>query len=435
MYHIHIDITDLAFHKGVLSGIQRVEYHLVRHYLKDKRANFLCWSDRHAQFVSLLSDDVNKLISSIDQANRALTSRPSSAPQQTGSLRQIGRGYITRLSGCLRRQIKNWPKLYDWLLRFRRNHFFNKKHVTVCHFKAGDKLLIACGFWGHEAYMGKLKDLNELGINISQVVHDMIPVIMPQTTNDNVPQSFVGYMQRVLPIASQIIGVSKNTTKDIQQVLKVWGLETRASYILFRLGDDSLVHNVKPKRPIQVKSEPYFLAVGTLEPRKNHRLLLQTYKLAQENSIDLPHLYLAGRRGWGASELLHDLNNNPVLTSKVTLVEGPTDAELDWLYRQARLTIFPSFYEGWGLPIAESLTYGKITLASKTSSMPEIGGQLVDYFSPNSPEELLRLLIKYSNQAEHKSRQAEIQKVYKIVPWSTAVQRLANELDRSWGQG
>ena len=432
MYCIHIDITDLAFHKGTLSGIQRVEYYLVRQYLKNPKVNFVCWSDRHGWFVSLSTDVVDRLIKTIDRASQTTTASLNTGDDRPSDFRRITLGYITTISGYLRRRIKNLPWVYVWVLKFRPNHFLAKKQIVACRFKPADKLIIACGFWGNKAYESQLEKLSMSGVELSQVVHDMIPVVMPHVVNEGVSKAFTDYMRRVLPITSHIIAVSKNTIKDIKGALKSWGLDTKASYVLFRLGDNPLVNNTRLEKPAWVKIEPYILSVGTLEPRKNHRLLLQTYRLAEERSVALPHLYLAGRVGWNVSELLHDLSQDPLLKAKITFIEEPTDLELAWLYQRAQLTIFPSFYEGWGLPIAESLAYGKVTLCSKTSSMPEVGNTLADYFSPNSPEELLKLLIKYDDSSRLISRQKAISNGYKTVDWSASVQTLAQQMESAW---
>ena len=78
----------------------------------------------------------------------------------------------------------------------------------------------------------------------------------------------------------------------------------------------------------------------------------------------------------------------------IAVAETPSDAELAFLYRNCRFTVFPSLYEGWGLPIGESLWFGKLCIASKTSSMPEVGGDLVDYVDPKDADSLQQAILR-----------------------------------------
>ena len=89
------------------------------------------------------------------------------------------------------------------------------------------------------------------------------------------------------------------------------------------------------------------------------------------------------------------------------------------------MSVYPSYYEGWGLPVAESLSFGKVSLASTASSLPEVGGQFADYFSPNSAPELLDLIVKYTNKKNRQDRQQFIKTNYQPVTWPVSLKRLA----------
>src|SRR5262249_5576839 len=93
-------------------------------------------------------------------------------------------------------------------------------------------------------------------------------------------------------------------------------------------------------------------------------------------------LVVAGQRGWLSDETLARLLLTPELRDAVRFVEGPTDAELAWLYRNCAFTVYPARYEGWGLPVSESLDFGKLCLSSDTSSLPEAGHGLTDLLDP-----------------------------------------------------
>jgi glycosyltransferase involved in cell wall biosynthesis len=87
-------------------------------------------------------------------------------------------------------------------------------------------------------------------------------------------------------------------------------------------------------------------------------------------------------------------------------------------------TIFPSVYEGWGLPVAESLNYGKVSISSDSSSMPEIAGNLIDYFSPYDAASCLSLMIKYQDKATRLKKEKQITQSYKTTSWDLTYQQV-----------
>ncbi|MDT8349839.1 glycosyltransferase, partial [Roseomonas mucosa] len=91
----------------------------------------------------------------------------------------------------------------------------------------------------------------------------------------------------------------------------------------------------------------------------------------------------AGRVGWLVADLMQQLENAEWLGGKIRLVRDPSDEELLALYRGCRFTLFPSLFEGWGLPVSESLALGRPCIASNRTSLPEAGGALARYFDPD----------------------------------------------------
>jgi hypothetical protein len=98
----------------------------------------------------------------------------------------------------------------------------------------------------------------------------------------------------------------------------------------------------------------------------------------------MPRLVLAGRAGWLNEDFEKLMAATGNLGGWIRVVHGPTDAELDHLYRNCLFTVCVSLKEGWGLPIGESLGYGKTGVVSGVSSMPEVGGNMVEYCDPRS---------------------------------------------------
>jgi glycosyltransferase involved in cell wall biosynthesis len=163
------------------------------------------------------------------------------------------------------------------------------------------------------------------------------------------------------------------------------------------------------------------LFVSTIEARKNHLLLFRVWRrLLDELPADLvPTLVFAGRVGWLVEDLMRQLQNTDFLDGKIRLIEDASDAELAALYRGCSFTVFPSLYEGWGLPVTERLAFGKPCLAARATSVPEAGGRLARYFDPESVADAYAAIrAAIENPEGLRVWQAEIVRGFSPVPWS-----------------
>jgi glycosyltransferase involved in cell wall biosynthesis len=141
--------------------------------------------------------------------------------------------------------------------------------------------------------------------------------------------------------------------------------------------------------------------VGSIEIRKNGLGLLNAWdEVAKARPDDKTKLVFAGRIGWLVDDFLARLASSPSLRERVILLTSPSDADLAWLYGHCLFTIYPSRYEGWGLPVGESLWFGKPCLASRASSIPEVGGDLIDYFDPESITDMAECITKVLSHPE-----------------------------------
>ncbi|MFH1367339.1 MAG: glycosyltransferase family 1 protein [Patescibacteria group bacterium] len=195
--------------------------------------------------------------------------------------------------------------------------------------------------------------------------------------------------------ASHIIAVSQATKNDIIKLFKIPAAKITVIH------ENVVVEKYATRtKDISVLkryglSEKYILFVGTLEPRKNILRLLQAYsQLIKENpKFAVYDLVLAGLRGWKSKNifrLIHKLK----LENKVKYLEYiPHNFKID-LMKQATVFVFPSFYEGFGLPPLEAMSLGCPVIVSKTSSMPEVCGQAAEYVNPQRSESIAEALKK-----------------------------------------
>ena len=179
--------------------------------------------------------------------------------------------------------------------------------------------------------------------------------------------------------------------------------------------------------PEPIVQEPYVLFVSTIEARKNHALLFRVWRrMLEEMPVEnVPTLVFAGREGWLVSDLMQQLENAEWLDGKIRFIQNPTDAELRRLYADCSFTIFPSFFEGWGLPVTESLSMGRPCLASGTTSIPEAGGQLSRYFNPDNINEAYTLIRKTIEDTEGlKAWTKQVRSEFQPVPWTESAKAI-----------
>ncbi len=150
---------------------------------------------------------------------------------------------------------------------------------------------------------------------------------------------------------------------------------------------------------------PYVLFVGTLEPRKNLVTLVRAYRRAVAAAA-LPHrLVLAGPLGWLPGPLLHEVQlPGP---GEVVLAGKTPREDLDALYRAADLFVYPSLYEGFGLPVLEAMSRGVPTITSNASSLPEVAGEAALLVDPRSEGALASAIQRVLTEPEEASRLAK----------------------------
>ena len=148
--------------------------------------------------------------------------------------------------------------------------------------------------------------------------------------------------------------------------------------------------------------------VGTVEERKNHLMALNAYKkVAATLGLDnTPDLICVGRLGWNVSDFLDEWCREPLIQKKFKLMtDSETDSSLANLYKNALFTIYPSKYEGWGLPVSESLDFGVPVITTWASSLPEAGGEFATYVDPANHNDLAEKMLLWIQDPELLSKE------------------------------
>lgn len=278
--------------------------------------------------------------------------------------------------------------------------------------KPGDALCGLGAIWGRGKVLSAFQRASDAGVRVYLLVHDLIPMKLPEMAD---PRAARSYHQWLVGSAEYITGYLANseaTALDLRGFLAEQGLDGSVHVTpLAQAGVSADTASPPALSPLvhEAATLPFVLCVGTIEPRKNLWRLVQVWvRLSQRTDIELPRLVLAGKRGWLTNGFLATLEQTGGFGGWVIHLDGPADHELDHLYRHCLFTATVSLYEGWGLPIGEGLSYGKTGVVSQAASMPEVGGDLVDYCDPTSMQSIEAAVLRVLDTEHRAATEARI---------------------------
>jgi len=289
------------------------------------------------------------------------------------------------------------------------------------HLQADDVYLSMGGDWNHGNldYLRVLK--SHTGFRAVLFCYDTIPILLPHLTLEWVAEIFPSYFENMAHCAELIVCISENSRKDLTHYLNKIQAPIPTMSLVHLGSEINLLHEGDLATSVKtVLKKPFVLFVSTIERRKNHETLYRAYtRLIDQGITDLPQLVFVGGTGWGVDDFLNDLRLDPRTQDYITLIQDATDNDLSAMYQHCLFTLYPSLYEGWGLPLAESLSFGKFCLASQTSSMPEVGGDLLEYLDPWDVALWAQKIDWYWRHPEAlKKRENLIKQLYQPYAWN-----------------
>jgi glycosyltransferase involved in cell wall biosynthesis len=257
-------------------------------------------------------------------------------------------------------------------------------------FPSGAVLINLGTSWWLQNYFLFVRNIKEMhGVRYVPFVHDMIPVLASEHCTEILTQDFVSWVIGVFDHADQYLVNSYATKRDLVKVAGMLGRNLDNSQIeVVPLNADFRKpgHGEKAGRDLLrdkgLDAEPFILFVSTIESRKNHLAAFDAWLqlIRRHGASRTPRLVCVGNRGWLNDAVYARLKKHAGLRGRVVMLMGVSDDELAQLYRNCLFTLYPSLHEGWGLPVTESLCYGKVPLISNASSLPEAGGVFAIYF-------------------------------------------------------
>ncbi len=336
-----LDLTRLVSRAGlILTGIDRVEMAYLRALL-----------DQPSPLFGLIRSSVGYVLVDKDgcrQLQNAFDHNRWPSPDRIGRWRRLPSGRAgaealmrqARIARCLpyrlgRMLAKNLPA---------GTHYINVGHTNFT-----DRVILG------------LKRVPDLKIAI--MIHDTIPLDFPHFQRPEIPNKFRGFLDRATSHADLLICISEDTHQSVRRhVPKV------PSVVVSHLGLTPTAPGQTPQGPWK---KPYFITLGTIEPRKNHKLLLDIWP-----EIPDAHLLICGKRGWENADVFEQLDASPDRVHELTDL---SDGEVHALMKNASGLLFPSYAEGFGLPLIEAATIKTPIVCNNLPVCREILGNIPVY--------------------------------------------------------
>lgn len=369
MRRILIDITRLYYRRltgRMDTGIDRVSLEYVRHYAGRARAVLT-----FGPFGSVLSQPDSW------RAFELLLDDARNGPE--GCLRLIPKAYVRwwlgpDAAGCI---------------------FFNTSHTAL----------------EQASYAARMKRWGVLPVFF---VHDLIPVTHPEYCRPGESERHVRRMRTAITVACGVIANSRSTLDALRAFAARDGLRLPPTVVASLA--PSVPRTDPGPRPI---AEPYFVTVGNIEPRKNHWLLLQLWRRMIERSGNAaPRLVVIGQRGWECENVVDLLERCPALRGFVYEHNTCSDRELVTYLHHAQALLYPSFVEGYGMPVVEALSLGVPVIASDLPVFREAAGEVPDYADPLDGRRWMELIAEYA-AAQSARRAAQLARIsrYRATTW------------------
>jgi len=272
----------------------------------------------------------------------------------------------------------NARRYFSWTGRFTDLIFDNAPDILHCTYQLPLRVKQACNVY---------------------TIHDLVPLRLPYTTLDNKRQTY-RLLRKIAAEADHIVTVSENSKRDIVQLLGVAEERVTNTYEavefpreLVERPDDLVAEQLRGSYRLELHD--YLLFYGALEPKKNVGRLIDAFMLS---AVDIP-LVITGPAGWGTEaetallqQLRDDKGSRRRGPRRFYRLEYTSRSMLVSLIRGARAVLFPSLYEGFGLPVLEAMQLGTPVVTSRASSLPEIAGDAALYVNPYDVEDIARAI-------------------------------------------
>jgi glycosyltransferase involved in cell wall biosynthesis len=272
-----------------------------------------------------------------------------------------------------------------------------------------------------------LPELVDAGVVPATLVADVLPETHPEWFQSGPAGLFRSYLRAHLRHSKRFVCISDATAAELRAVAKDIGETRRLRTSTVTLGADFAKRAAEVPLPTELGGVRYLLDVATLEPRKNHAVLLDAFDSLQPSYPDVA-LVLVGKEGWKIGDLVERIRNHPLAGSRLFWFDTVDDDLLETLYRHAFLAVTPSLDEGFGAPVIEALAHGVPTIASNAPALAEAGGDRAEYFDPHDASDLARVIERHLFDASwHERHRGELEG-FEAPTWQSCAEQVIEAL-------
>jgi glycosyltransferase involved in cell wall biosynthesis len=272
------------------------------------------------------------------------------------------------------------------------SHAFLLRHVWGKHDIPFDQAENARGFFCN------IKSVRNFFAEEAIFVHDLSPLLTPQFHNEDTINHFADRFRYDVTSSAWFFCNSEATRNDL---VTYFGVDPAAAPVMPMGIEIDLAHvSAAQLAASQHAIEPYVVVLGTLEPRKNGRIVLR-HLIHDPGFLERFRIVFVGREGWldENAALLREVMEAGLPSDRIVFTGYVTDAEKIALLYNAAFCIYASFFEGYGLPISEAAMLGKLIVSSDSSSMPEVAPERSFFFDPNDGAQFARALTMAEKRA------------------------------------
>jgi glycosyltransferase involved in cell wall biosynthesis len=263
-------------------------------------------------------------------------------------------------------------------------------------------------------------------------IHDLIPIQFPEYSHPREKALHERRLDHTLRHSHGIIVNSRCTESALRSYAERAG-HTPPPILVAPLGHDFPTKSSSPL-PLSIRGS-YFVVLGTIEPRKNHLLLLTLWRdLAKRHGANTPQLVVIGRRGWECEQVVDLLERCEAIHPYLVEKNDASDEEVVNLLAGARALLMPSYAEGFGMPVQEALALGTPVISSPLPAILEFAGEIPDYAEPHDGTRWLELIEAYA-QPHSPEREAQLQRLpnFRHTTWQEHFQRVEEFLGSEVG--
>ncbi|MBS4080008.1 glycosyltransferase family 4 protein [Pseudomonas rustica] len=306
--------------------------------------------------------------------------------------------------------------------------------VPLAH-RAGDQLVLLDSSW-HANFFPLAEQLKRDGVGIISVIYDLIPLTHPQFCDAGLVKVFNDWFDWIARTADGYVAISTTIRDQVrEEMLRRIGAQQveQRWFDYFHLGSELDLSDAGAevdRALLQMfkTAEPVFLMVSTIEPRKNHAYLLDAFERAWATG-STARLCIVGKIGWKCDALVERIRKHPELNRRLFMYNSLSDRSLEHAYSHATALVFPSYVEGFGLPLVEAMQRGLPAMASDIPVFREIGGDYMAYFDLADPQSLTDLVTGMEHSGKFPAALSLEQ--WRWLSWREASAQLVQRIERN----